>query len=271
MDGGANFGGGMPQQPVPPAGIPYREAMISDRPGWLARLLGAKFREDRGYRMKWGEFSWKWGIAFDLINWEEERDWSLHLQTIYGNAYIKLPFLPKRTPPSLEHLEHWGFCWTWDVDNRGADIHCHWGERTKIVHLPWHPGSAVRWDMLCADGVWRKIVHSYNRKEGDPEPATEVHPYRYVKRDGTVQNVNAVIHVREMEWRWAIVRLLQLPLRGHVIRSIDIEFTSDEAGFDGVGERAGSWKGGTIGCGYEMRRGETPLECLRRMQRDRKF
>lgn len=269
MDGGANFGGGMPQQPVPPAGIPYREAMISDRPGRLARLLGAKFREDRGYRMKWGEWTWRWGVWLDLINWREDSDWSLHIGFVYGSAFIKLPFLPAREPKDI--MDHWGFSWSWSIDDRGADIHCHWGERTKIVHLPWHPGSCVRWEMLCEDGHWWPHKGSWERGERDRKPATETHPYRYVLRDGTVQNVNATIQVNEMEWRWAIVRLLGLPLRGHVVRSIDVTFTSDEAGFDGVGERAGSWKGGTIGCGYEMRRGETPLECLRRMQRDRKF
>lgn len=268
MDG-LDFGGGEPRREQAPPGIPYLAAMISDRPGWLARLLGAKFREQRGYRMKWGEWTWRWGIWCDLCNWGEDSDWSLHIGVIYGAAFVKLPFLPRREPK--DSLDRWGFSWSWSLDDRGADIHLHWGERTKILHLPWHPGSAVRWDMLCADGVWRKIVHSYYRKEGDAEPATEVHPYRYVKRDGTVQNVKATMQVDEMEWRWAIVRLLRLPLRGQVHRLIDVTFSSDEPGFDGVGERAGSYKGGTIGCGYEMRPGETPLETLRRMQRDRKF
>ena len=42
--------------------------------------------------------------------------------------------------------------------------------------------------------------------------------------------------------------------------------------FDGeVGEETGSWKGGCVGCGYEMLPGEVPLDTLRRMERDRKF
>lgn len=58
-----------------------------------------------------------------------------------------------------------------------------------------------------------------------------------------------------------------LPERPRVmeVRAIDVQF-SDE-----VGERTGSWKGGTIGCGYNMLPGESPLDTLRRMEAERKF
>lgn len=32
-----------------------------------------------------------------------------------------------------------------------------------------------------------------------------------------------------------------------------------------------SWKGGTIGCGYALRPNESPYECLKRMEQERKF
>lgn len=57
------------------------------------------------------------------------------------------------------------------------------------------------------------------------------------------------------EWRDAIVEDL----------IIDIEF-SDE-----VGERTGSWKGGVLGCGFDMLPGERPVDALRRMELERKF
>jgi hypothetical protein len=40
---------------------------------------------------------------------------------------------------------------------------------------------------------------------------------------------------------------------------------------DEVGEEAGSWKGGVLGCGYTLLPNETPLQCLRRMEKERKF
>jgi hypothetical protein len=87
----------------------------------------------------------------------------------------------------------------------------------------------------------------------------ETHPYTYILKNGTVQERTATIQVESRTWtrRW-------IPWR-KVSRYIDVRF-SDE-----VGERSGSWKGGCIGCSYDLKDGETPLECLRRMERERKF
>ena len=38
-----------------------------------------------------------------------------------------------------------------------------------------------------------------------------------------------------------------------------------------VGKRKGEWKGGCIGCSYDLLPNETDLECIRRMERERKF
>lgn len=46
---------------------------------------------------------------------------------------------------------------------------------------------------------------------------------------------------------------------------IDVEFDKE------VGERTGSWKGGVLGCGWGLLPGETPYECLKRMERERLF
>jgi hypothetical protein len=87
----------------------------------------------------------------------------------------------------------------------------------------------------------------------------ETHPYTYTLRSGEVQHRTATIKSEQRTWtRWWI------PFR-RVSRSIDIDFNSE------VGERTGSWKGGVLGCGYEMKPGETPLHTLRRMEAERKF
>jgi len=46
---------------------------------------------------------------------------------------------------------------------------------------------------------------------------------------------------------------------------IDISFDQE------IGDRAGSYKGGTVGCSYDLKPNETPLECLRRMEKERSF
>lgn len=48
-------------------------------------------------------------------------------------------------------------------------------------------------------------------------------------------------------------------------KTIDINFSRE------VGKRKGSWKCGTIGCSYTLLKGETPLECIKRMEQERTF
>jgi len=38
-----------------------------------------------------------------------------------------------------------------------------------------------------------------------------------------------------------------------------------------VGKGKGSWKGGCIGCSYDLLVNEAPMECIKRMERDRNF
>ena len=97
------------------------------------------------------------------------------------------------------------------------------------------------------------------------ETEPEIHPYRYILKNGTVQERTATIQVETRLWTryWLPWRLFR--------RSIVVQFNKE------VGERAGSWKGGVIGCGYDMNALEQAmpqywaLECLRRMERERRF
>ena len=38
-----------------------------------------------------------------------------------------------------------------------------------------------------------------------------------------------------------------------------------------IGEGRGTWKGGVVDCSYEFQEGETALQCLRRMEKERRF
>lgn len=105
------------------------------------------------------------------------------------------------------------------------------------IYMPWH---------------WRHSDHFVLS-----EPQT--HSYTYTLKSGVVQERTATIKVETRKWTrfW-------IPFK-RTIKSIDITFN------DEVGERSGSWKGGCIGCSYEMLPNETPLQTLRRMELERKF
>lgn len=100
---------------------------------------------------------------------------------------------------------------------------------------------------------------SWRHREHKILSAPEKHDYIYRLRSGEIQQRTATIKVESRMWTryW-------LPWR-RLSRYIDVDF-SDE-----VGERTGSWKGGTTGCSYNMLADETPLQCLRRMERERSF
>lgn len=123
-------------------------------------------------------------------------------------------------------------------------LHLHWGkckgrrgDPMKIVPMPW---------------AWR---HCKYMVLSEPEK----HPYTYLLRSGERQECTATIYAEKRVWArpW-------LPWK-RTSRAINVTFSKE------VGERSGSWKGGVIGCGYEMRSGEKPVDTLRRMERERVF
>jgi hypothetical protein len=236
----------------------------------LATLTCFRFfkRSHRSWelRFSWAEITGRFGLAFALCLFEDH--YSLHVHLGWPNFFIKLPFLQRWHYEPHECMESWGFL------VHLYDIHMNWGRHCKIVHFPWS-WEWQRTSMLMPDG--RSWIHELKRLKSplgtevrksyfslrNVERWQESHSYRYVLRSGEVQERTATIGVEEREWRMRALQWLPWPRQIH--RSIDVTF-SDE-----VGERSGSWKGGCTGCGYTLRRDETPLECLYRMQEERKF
>lgn len=261
-----------------------REWYGSALPRWV-RALGV-FGVERGrrgtsIRCHWGEFSWCFPkIALDLTATSDGNDhpWHLHIALLFVQGFIYLP-LPRIEVKSGEMQRSWGFCWLLDSGFSYGDIHAHWDYRCKIVHMPWKL-NWVRTSYLLPDGVlwahdtiWQRPL---NRGYGGMRLGFDNHmkwrnlpkwerrySYSYKLRRGEVQHRIATVRVHEMEWRPWLTMWAAWPRM--VSRTIEVEF-SDE-----IGEKSGSWKGGCIGCGYELRQDESPLECLRRMERERKF
>lgn len=130
----------------------------------------------------------------------------------------------------------------------------------KSFYYPW-AYDYCRTEYIHNSGEWvmAKSWKHENKK-------TEVFDYTYVLKNGTVQNRKATVSVERRTWwqRWFGLGKKRLTPK-IVSTSINIEFDGE------VGERTGSWKGGTIGCSYELRPNETPEQCLRRMEKERKF
>ncbi len=206
----------------------------------------------------------------------------------YGTIYLDLPIhsgIDEAEPP------RYGFYW---YNSEGAKFNitsfvwC-WKSKIKFFHMPWEY-DWVRTSKLKKDGTWEHETYK-NRKSFYKDDWKDIlwfgsYPYTYVLKDGTIQQRMATICVEEREWRWRSFKWLPFPKM--IRKTIDVEFSYngqihrevliEKKGYplknkqlSEIGEQTGSWKGGTIGCGYSMKPGESPLDTLRRMERERKF
>ncbi len=135
-----------------------------------------------------------------------------------------------------------------------------WDLKHHLTEIMTHDAPAVAVPVWNSKG--RKFMESYPERQVAEKSVSVEYPYAYVLKSGKVQSRTATVYVDRMTWRarwWPII------WREKIRTSISVSFDGE------VGEKSGSWKGGCVGCGYDMRRHETPLQCLRRMERERKF
>lgn len=183
--------------------------------------------------------------------------WMLHIHLLFLNLFIHLPG-PRLAEVKDKHGEwqQWGFSF------EETYIAFHRKYRYKSFDYPW-AWRHVAHEVPRADGSFVPYVGSWERDKEPDGRELFTYPYSYILKNGTVQHVTATVHVDRYSSRrhcfWFTNRFDRFR------QSIYVEF-SDE-----VGERSGSWKGGTVGCGYEMRERETPERTLRRMEQERKF
>lgn len=216
--------------------VPVRIACERERRGLLIRML-----------WKWIECAYIMFAARGLqaeiefpSDWHERRmGW---VRIGLGFATIAFAFPWKWTVPDEGQCSgpRYGFSF------HGDALWLHFGKMTGRSR---GPRRYAAFDMPWA---WRHRKH-------EVLSAPESHPYNYRMRSGEVQERIATIKEERRLWTrpW-------LPYKRES-RYIDISF-SDE-----VGERSGSWKGGVLGCSFDMLEGETPLTTLRRMEQERQF
>lgn len=204
----------------------------------------------RRFNRNWRDF--KPSLAFELIMFNDS-GWFL---VLFG-LYIPLPFLDRYTGNGDSD---WGMR-QWGASYKERSLYVKWDKWSKFIYMPWSY-EHVRWQVMTPEGTFVNKVNSWD--PGEPDGRwIGTFPYQYQLKNGEVQNRTATIYVERGEWRqkW----LMWCPWFAMVRQSIDVHFD------DEVGERSGSWKGGVIGTGYTMKKGETPEQTLRRMEREHKF
>ncbi len=224
----------------------------------MFKKIRRKIKNDSEYRFgRYGTFlyrfaisHWRWGIS--LCKFEE--NWSLHFFCFWITLW-KTKIEPR------EIMDKWGI----DYYPEESYLALGWGEKRLSINMPWAYGHC-RWYQGRRDGTFDPVKHGYFFRDPIPdEYYRETFDYTYVLENGTVQNRYATVQVERLTWCWLgwPFRLFYWPNKTSTF--IDVSFDQE------VGERTGSWKGGTIGCGYDLLPTETPEMCLRRMEKERKF
>ncbi len=210
------------------------------------------------------EISWKrWSLAFEFIfdhDAEYGSPWMLHVHFLLLSLFIHFPLAwepSSKREPYMREWQRWGFSQCDD------SIRFRWNEYVKCWNLPWFSSVFQRHEVRRSDGSWVPYVGSWEQgKEADGREIFTF-PYCYVLKRGEAQERIATVYVDRMAWRrkgfeWS--RLFETERQ-----YISVEFSGED------GERSGSWKGGCVGCGWEMLPGETVEQTLRRMERERVF
>ena len=235
-------------------------------------LLGLNYPNFLDYlkNKKWGYFRFSkpsidFNLTYSICGYFDPRH-NIRIELFFFTLSINLPFKSKYTdecdPPSWGIAHHNNSLWIY----RGGKGNMNGGNKWWSFNDPWSM-QWVRTSALKKDGGWEHETKG-NSKDFWQDKWNDIlhienHPYTYKLKSGVVQNVEATIKVYEREWRMHWFKWTKIG--NSISRTIDINFSSE------VGERSGSWKGGCTGCSYELKNGESPLECLRRMEKERIF
>lgn len=172
----------------------------------------------------------------------------------WGQLYINLPYNTKK-----EQCEYpdYGIMFYSDDGEIPNHIWVRKGFKGSTINFPWAKSFWKR-EVLLKTG-WQQGDGFWDSDKWGDKVKKETHIYTYTLKSGEKQERTAEIYEEKRYWRSWFKLLVDCR------HYIEITFN------DEVGERSGSWKGGCIGTSYQIKKGETALECLKRMERDRKF
>lgn len=224
---------------------------------------------------KWIHFWWGgiFDLSYEVCGYFDNRPRINFGLVIFHISFI-IPFYNKWSsecdPPKWGIGYHHQTLWIYIGGKGNMRGGCKW----ITFNMPWQ-FDWVRTSTLLKDNTWyhetrknRIEWFTASKEKGtrnwlEENKMADVYDYTYILKSGKIQERKATIGVEEREWRLRGARWFS-PIKS-ISKTISVEFN------DEVGERTGSWKGGCIGCSYELLSNETPLECLRRMEKERKF
>jgi len=226
----------------------FKERIYSEIP-WLLQKLGVVHVYNNLIELKYGciVFGEYWPELKLTFTYEDARP-QLDFCFAFIAFRIEIPFMRPRYYDINESPEY------------GFDIHnsmfwFRWRFKTKGYYLPW--AWVLGEDLVMGmKGGWVNSNCDYT------DSHKVCHSYIYRTNDGAIQEVTATIYKRRIDYRWSWLSALPFPRK--IVRTIEVSFSSP------IGERVSSNQGWSS-CAYQIKKDETMLECLRRMENERGF
>ena len=203
--------------------------------GWL--------NDGQSVEISWNKRGWDFGCGLYVHGDDHDRSRRLwHVAMWKLSIWLPIGFSRGKTELGDEPQ--------WSISASGAfGLNLHWRHWRKHFEWPWS-WHTLAYEKATSDG-WKSVFD-------DCEHFLWRSPYKYVLKSGEVQNRIATVSLRRHVICYRAFKAIGWPRWRK--KSIDVGFDAE------VGERTGSWKGGVLGCGYDLRKDESIEQCLRRME-----
>ena len=251
-------------------------------------------KEKKTYKSSWYEFTPDWSgfnLSYDLAGYFSPKP-ELQIYFIWGKLFIHLPWrhykkierektLKEKRKDKLNEIAGKSVKKSYvkefydESEPPSYGIYYHfnqicikYGIKYKLFDMPWVQ-TWIRTSALKNDGTWidetknNRNMSFYDELKWKDILLIEKYTYRYITKDGTLQECEATIRVEEREWRWKWFKWLKYTRKTY--KCIDVSFKVE------IGEGKNSYKGGVTGCSYEMLPNETPFQTLKRMEQEKRF
>lgn len=225
----------------------------------------SSYNKKRNELVDWVVFYWGWhfDISYELCGYFDNRP-RINLDLIFFSLTFILPFRNKWSdecdPPKWGVAIHNLTLWIY----KGGKGNWNGGKKWWTWDIPFITKEWVRTSILLKDDKWQNETpgkkQDFYKKEWKELQKSWTVLYRD-NYDGKLIQTTIYVEVREWRPKW----LKWTSLFATTRQTIDVHFSKE------VGKRKGSWKGGCTGCSYDLMNNEHPLDCLKRMQKEREF
>ena len=184
---------------------------------------------------------WGFTIKYLTIGYNDYEYPLFIFQFIFGAFYLTLPWKHNIKKDFDKDDPSYG------ITYHNKSIMFYWSRKCHIWNLPYYY-IWIRTSLLLSDGTWEHETKGNRKTFYDHEWIEKrwqtIIPYKHRTTNNGDIDVLVTCHITEREWRQKWLKWTKMGAK--IKRTLDVNFS------EGVGTGRGSWKGGTIGTGFDI-------------------